>query len=204
MNPLVGLFAPMLALLPVPADPVPLPDPAEAGQAWLVPDAEGPGEAADWPGMFDEAARAMREAPTARQVRIEQRLTIRISPGSVPRDLRDLRDPRDLFGDMRRKALSPPRFAERKMNQCVPVAAIAGVQPSGPSRLMLFMRDQKIVSVALEKSCNARDFYSGFLVERSGDGMICAGRDRLLSRSGMNCSLGKLRQLVAVVDDEDE
>ena len=84
------------------------------------------------------------------------------------------------------------------MNQCLAVSGIAGVQPDGPSRLVLFMRDQRIVSASLEKACNAQDFYSGFLVERTSDGMICSGRDELLSRSGSHCSLGKLRQLVQI------
>lgn len=208
MNPLSGLMAPLLALLPaaaVTSDPAPVADAAPVLEAGLAPLGDGPSGGADLPGTFAETARALREAPAARQVRIEQRLIIRISPGGPPRDPRDPRDiRRSLFADMPTRSPAVPRFAERKMNQCLQVGAIAGVQPDGPSRLMLFMRDQRIVSAALEKSCNARDFYSGFLVERSTDGMICAGRDRLLSRSGSNCSLGKLRQLVAVDEDDDE
>ncbi len=167
MNPLSGLIAPLLALLP-------------AGGL--------PGE--DMP------------VPAANQVRIEQRITIRISPGRVPRDTRDPRDlRRGLVADIPGRGIGP-RIEERRMNQCVAVGTIAGVQPDGPSRLMLFLRDQRLVSVALDKTCNARDFYSGFLVERTSDGMICAGRDKLHSRSGTHCELGKLRQLVEI-DDGD-
>ena len=37
-----------------------------------------------------------------------------------------------------------------------------------------------MVSAALERSCSARDFYSGFYVERNADGQICVKRDTLL------------------------
>ncbi|MES2492787.1 MAG: hypothetical protein V4579_05830, partial [Pseudomonadota bacterium] len=87
---------------------------------------------------------------------------------------------------------------ERRMARCVPVSGIGGVRVHAGNRLLLFMRDRKIVSAALEKSCNPRDFYSGFYLERTTDGMLCSGRDTLHSRSGANCALGKLRQLVEV------
>ena len=58
------------------------------------------------------------------------------------------------------------------------------------------MRDTRIVSAGLDKGCTARDFYSGFYVARTGDGMMCTGRDKLQSRNGANCKLGKLKQLV--------
>jgi hypothetical protein len=58
------------------------------------------------------------------------------------------------------------------------------------------MRDRRVVSASLERSCSARDYYSGFYVERNSDGQICVRRDSLLSRSGANCKLTRLRQLV--------
>lgn len=201
MNPLSGLIAPVLALLSTAVPPDSGPAGVEVEQAELAPRLYSVPSAVTLPGSFPEAARALREAPRANQVRIEQRLIIRVAPGGPPRDRRDVRG--SLFADMPARASTAPRFSERRMGQCVAVAGIAGVRPDGPTRLMLFMRDQKIVSAALEKSCNANDFYSGFLVERSADGMLCAGRDRVLSRSGSNCSLGKLRQLVAVDEDAD-
>lgn len=206
MNPLFGLLAPALALLPASGA---VPDLADGyppvladGSAMLLPaPADGPpGEPesfADMARSLRVMAEALRVAQAANQVRIEQRIIMRIAPGPAirPHDVR-----RSLFAGMDGPAA--PRFLERKMNQCVPVSGIGGVRPDGPSRLVLFMRDQRIVSASLDKACNARDFYSGFLVERTGDGMICAGRDKLLSRSGANCELGKLRQLVQLDDDE--
>jgi len=200
MNPLSGLIAPLLALLPA-AGPVPDASPAfNQDEAGLLPapPAASPAE----PGFerFADIARAAREAVRANQVRIEQRITIRIAPAPPAHDPRELR--RGLFADLPGRG-GPPRIVERRMNQCVAVGGIAGVQPDGPSRLMLFMRDQRLVSVALDKTCNARDFYSGFLVERTADGMICSGRDKLHSRSGTHCEVGKLRQLVELGDDDE-
>jgi hypothetical protein len=76
--------------------------------------------------------------------------------------------------------------------------AIAGVQSAQGNRLLLFMRDQHIISAVLEKACRARDFYSGFYIERSPDGLICVNRDKLQSRSGSNCRIAKLRALIAL------
>jgi hypothetical protein len=123
--------------------------------------------------------------PTENQVRIEQRITIRITPRATA--------PRPFILDLPDRA--PPRMSERRMGKCLPIAGIAGVQVNN-NRLMVFMRDRRLISLGLEKACRAQDFYSGFYVERNADGQICADRDRLQSRSGANCALTRLRQLI--------
>lgn len=122
------------------------------------------------------------------QVRIEQRMTIRIAPRPSAL-LFDLPD--DETG---------PRFMERRMAKCLPISGIAGVQSGGGSRLILFMRDRRIVSASLERACRARDFYSGFYLARSEDGQLCVDRDTLQSRNGANCRLTRFRRLVEVDD----
>lgn len=130
------------------------------------------------------------QAPVEQQVRIEQRMTIRITPRAAPIA--------GFVAEPQRDAT--PRLVERRMGKCLPVAGIAGVQAGGGSRLILFMRDRRVVSASLERACQARDFYSGFYLERSADGRLCVDRDTLLSRSGANCRVTRLRQLV---EDED-
>ncbi len=88
------------------------------------------------------------------------------------------------------------RVVERKMARCLPVSSIAGVQASGDNKLILFMRDRRIVSATLEKACRARDFYSGFYIDRNSDGLLCVERDELHSRSGSNCLLKGMKQLI--------
>ena len=127
-------------------------------------------------------------ADEANQVRIEQQMTIRISPR--PQPVRP-----NMLMDLPSREIGP-RLVERKMGKCVKASRIAGVQPDAGNRLLLFMRDQRIVSAQLERSCRSRDFYSGFYLSRSDDGQLCIDRDKLLSRNGSNCKLTQLRQLV--------
>jgi hypothetical protein len=126
--------------------------------------------------------------PVENQVRIERQITIRIAPRGIA--------PRPAMFEIPDRG-RPPRIAERRMGKCLPIGGIAGVQVGQDNRLTLFMRDRRTISVGLEKSCRAQDFYSGFYVERSSDGQLCVDRDRLQSRSGANCALTRLRQLIA-------
>ncbi|WP_132384888.1 hypothetical protein [Novosphingobium sp. PhB165] len=162
---------------------------------YAAPDADGPG---GWPADWSESAGKHPfavfafphpEPESAWQIRIEQRMTIRISP-RAPLPAEPLGDPD--------APESRPRFTERKIGKCLPIAGIAGVQPDGQRNLLLYMRDRRIISVELERACRAGAFYSGFLLSRSADGQLCVDRDSLLSRSGSNCKLTRIRQLVAV------
>ncbi|MDP3677202.1 MAG: hypothetical protein Q8R44_19240 [Novosphingobium sp.] len=139
--------------------------------------------------LWSDVADAFRSAP-AEQVRIEQRTIIRITPLGPAREMLA----------MLPQAPLDERFRERKVGKCIRAASIAGVQIGGDNRLMLFLRDQRMIGVSLEKACRARDFYSGFYLERNGDGRLCVNRDMIHSRSGASCSLSRLRQLVAIDD----
>lgn len=138
---------------------------------------------------FRLVAESFRARP-ANQVRIDQELTIRINPR--PQPVR-----RNMLMDLPERQVGP-RFHERKIGKCVAASGIAGVQPDGGNRLLLFMRDHRIVSAELERACRSRDFYSGFYLSRSTDGRLCIDRDTLLSRSGANCKLTRIRQLVEI------
>lgn len=178
MNLFLALLAPLALLIPaiagVPAAP----------QAELLPPIESaPVAARDRIENVDPA-----DVPVAAQVRIEQRVVVRIAPpGPALRQ--------SLVPQMAPPA--PPRLRERKMGKCVAVSGIAAVQPDAGGKLLLFMRDRRLVSANLEKACSARDFYSGFYLERSRDGMLCVDRDKLHSRAGANCEISRMRQLVA-------
>ena len=126
----------------------------------------------------------------AGQVRIEQHIIWRITPMPGPA--------RESMMAIAPTAPSAPRMIERKMSDCVPMSWIAGGQPQGNSRLLLFLRDRRLVAANLEKACSARDFYSGFYVDKpNADGRLCADRDRILSRSGARCQISSFRLLVA-------
>ncbi|MEL7197396.1 MAG: hypothetical protein AAGL10_03690 [Pseudomonadota bacterium] len=126
------------------------------------------------------------------QTRIEQRVIIRISPQRTSNS-------NDLLNRFPRRSLNA-RYVERKTDKCLAVEDVAGVQTGSGNRLLLFLRDKKIITVNLEKACRARDFYSGFYVEKNKDGKLCVKRDRLHSRNGVKCEVERMRQLVAVTE----
>ena len=124
------------------------------------------------------------------QVRIERRVTVRISPRSrAPRQ--------NLTADLE-QAPQPVPYEEGWNTECVSINSIAGVQTGSGDRLVLYLRDRRMISARLEKSCRARDFYSGFYVERGDDGNICINRDKLLSRAGAKCELNRMRELIPI------
>ena len=141
------------------------------------------------PPPFDPLARE-----TAGQVSIQRRVTIRVSPQQAPMAMDAAMAENGL--DEGRGA----RFTERKMGNCLSIESIAGVQAIDNSRLLLILRDRRMVSARLEKGCQGREFYSGFIVARNADAQICVGRDRLQSRSGSACQISGFRQLVPLSD----
>lgn len=200
MNPAAALLAPLLLLpgavvLQVPREvDQPVAEAAgDQGSGLATPVALPISEAPPFEnGLWELVTEAFRSSDQ-QQVRIEQRLTIRITPRAP-----ELRP--NMLADLPTNGI-PSNLVERRMGRCLPVSGIAGVQMGGDSKLILFMRDQRIVSATLEKTCRSRDFYSGFYMARSDDGMLCTHRDTLQSRAGANCQLTALKQLVDNADD---
>lgn len=192
MNPVAAL-APILLLLPALGAALPggVDDAAVLREA---PQSKVPAPAVS-DGQLPAALRLLEdmvEQQPARQVRIEQRVIIRISPGAA--------------GAREQSMAALPRrplrqqFQEEKFKDCVPISTIVGVEPGPNNRLMLFMSDRRVLTAELDRSCNARDFYSGFYIERNEDGRLCSGRDDLQSRAGASCGVTHLYRLVAVRD----
>lgn len=167
--------------LPVPAAHEAAPQPS-AGQVSF-----GRGEPAPYRDFRDSY-----QPEVQHQVHIEQRVIIRISPGR-PRGREEMlaRVPR---------ADGPVRYKEKKLHGCIPIDEIAGAQPAEDNRLLLFMRDHRVLSAALERACDAEAFYLGFYLEPNADGMLCSKRDKLQSRTGATCEVAQLSRLVAVKD----
>ncbi len=135
---------------------------------------------------------ALYNSQTVQQVRIKRSVTIRITPYRQS-------NRNSLLARLPTQGVSKT-FEERKMADCVPVSGIAGVQTGNGNRLLLFLTDQRIVSLNLARGCRARDFYSGFYIERNDDGRLCIKRDLLQSRSGAKCEIAGMRRLVEVED----
>lgn len=190
MHSLFALAAPLAFLLPVAGGSD---APAAAGAATAVlpaPSCAAPDAAGH--GPLVNPLSALRARQSARQVRIEQRVMVRIAP--QPPAAR-----RSLMADLTQRQITR-RYEERRSEKCLPLERIAGVQTGSGNRLVLFLRDRRMVSLRLDKSCRARDFYSGFYVERSKDGRLCVDRDKLQSRTGARCEVERMRELVEVED----
>jgi hypothetical protein len=177
----LALIVPMLAGAQVSAQSQPTPAAPSAPQCEAAAMQDAP--------VLANPLSALREMTISRQIRIEQRVMIRIAP--QPPAARQ-----NLLAELPQREIAP-RFEERGKEKCVPLDGIAGVQTGSGNRLVLFLRDQRMISVNLEKSCRARDFYSGFYVEKHKDGRLCADRDKLQSRTGARCEVEVMRQLVA-------
>ncbi|MFM7402512.1 MAG: hypothetical protein ACKO1N_00150 [Erythrobacter sp.] len=133
---------------------------------------------------------ALRLSSILYQVRIEQRVVVRIAPAPSSARL-------NMSAEQPQRPAAP-RFEERGKEKCVALSGIAAVQTGSGNRLVLFLRDRRMISVNLEKACRARDFYSGFYVEKNKDGRLCVDRDKLQSRTGASCEVETMRQLVEV------
>lgn len=122
------------------------------------------------------------------QTRVQGRIVIRVSAkrptGAAPIDATRSSAP-----------TQQQTYREVKMGKCVTANSIAWMQPDN-QRLIFVMNNRTLVSARLNKKCRARDFYSGFYVERRNDGKICIKRDELQSRAGSKCKLRSFRQLV--------
>lgn len=140
---------------------------------------------------FDTLDRA-RQPQVNNQVRIEQRVVIRIGPaGPLART--------QMMADLPRRPLRT-RFEEEDHGSCIAAEDVIGVQPTNDNRLLFYTNGNQILAAALEDGCTARAFYSGFYIERSDDGRLCVSRDRLQSRAGASCAVTDFTRLVAVAD----
>ena len=119
------------------------------------------------------------------QVRIRQRVILRISPRKqAPRS------------DLVPMPAASTQLKERSHKGCVKADDIAALATDRSNRVVFFMGDRTLVGASLEDGCRARDFYSGAYVEKSGDGLLCPGRDRIQARGGAKCLVSGLVRLI--------
>jgi hypothetical protein len=193
MNLFVAFLSPLALVLPALAAELPRPrgdlSVQEAAGRKALP--AGPDALPSEP--FD-VLREARGPLELGQVRIEQRVIIRISPGTGAAR-------QQMLADLQRRDRAATTYQEQRLDGCVAVANIAGMEPAPEqNRILRFMRDRRVLSAALERACNARDYYSGFYVERNEDGQLCARRDLLQSRAGASCRVAQFNRLVVVRD----
>lgn len=95
---------------------------------------------------------------------------------------------------------TPPtasRWIERKAPRCVAVQSLTGAVVRRDGVVELTTDEGGRLRATLGDDCPTLDFYSGFYLKPTGDGMLCAKRDVLRSRSGAHCMVTGFRKLVA-------
>lgn len=82
-------------------------------------------------------------------------------------------------------------YAQRKSDtrspNCVVVNAMRGASIDEGAGIVFIMRSSSRYRAVLERGCRPVDFQSGFYVNSTADGAICAGRDTLHARNGAAC-----------------
>jgi hypothetical protein len=191
MLPSAAQLASFLLLLPFAA----VPDPSQQGSRseveLVAADELGAGE---WElgGIGDSSLDQMIEAfrdRVANQVRIQQTFRIIVRPASNASPFMPL-PPR------KQRRAAKPRYLEVKIGKCVPTTNFAGMSTGNGRNITLYTRDGRVFSAQLERSCQARDLYSGFYLTRSPDGKLCVNRDSLQARTGANCKIKQIRELI--------
>lgn len=93
---------------------------------------------------------------------------------------------------------TPIRWRQKKGPRCIPLADIAGAQIVAADSVDMIFRGGLRLRAELEDECPALDFYGGFYLRPGPDGMICADRDAVHTRSGGQCEIEKFTRLVPV------
>jgi len=89
------------------------------------------------------------------------------------------------------------RWEEHGGPRCVPWAQIAGVGLLSQDSVDLIFRDATRIRARLRRHCPALDYYNGFYMAATADGLICADRDAIRMRTGGQCQIDRFRSLRA-------
>ena len=89
------------------------------------------------------------------------------------------------------------RWEEHHGPRCIAWARILGHGLLGQNSVDLIFRDGTRIRARLERRCPALDYYRGFYLPATVDGLICADRDSVRSRTGGQCRIDQFRSLRA-------
>jgi hypothetical protein len=143
--------------------------------------------AAAAPAMLGADDPARLDGVVLAQLTIHERIVIRIprvAPSRLP-------------VDARRAAPPPPiRWEEKRGPRCLPMTSVTGATIVASGSIDLLTNDGSRVRARLDGDCGALDFYSGFYLKPTRDGMACADRDAIRSRAGAACEIDEFKRLV--------
>lgn len=122
-----------------------------------------------------------QDAAPARVMRSRTQVTIRVPQVTAARSY---------FFELR------SGWLERPAERCIEMSRIASAQVSRGDRIDFVLRDGSRLRASLGANCPALGYYSNLYVRQSRDGMMCAGRDVIRSRSGGACPVQAFHRLV--------
>lgn len=125
--------------------------------------------------------------PQSSVVTIRRRIIIRIP--MVPMALPLAPEP----GGSATRAMVPPRMEPGP--PCVAHRKIQRASLSERNGVVLLMAGNTRYQARLERGCRPADFQSGFYINPTADGAVCAGRDLLHARSGANCLITRFSRI---------
>lgn len=159
----------ILAMVPMASAPAPADGVAGADGGWFVP--------ADH--RFQDV--------------IEQRITIRVParPGALTS-----------FTASEQVTVSRPAAAQVSWKEvggprCVAVRGLWSVVGARKDSIDILTREREMLRAKLSRGCRSLDFYSGFYMRGTRDALLCADRDTIQARSGVECEIDGFRRLVA-------
>ena len=90
---------------------------------------------------------------------------------------------------------NPVTWQEERGPRCIPARQIAHAALMRQQSFDLILRDRTRLRARLERRCPALDYYVGFYISPTRDGLICAERDSIRSRAGGECRIDRFRTL---------
>ncbi len=93
--------------------------------------------------------------------------------------------------------VKPVIWKEHKGPKCVAPAHVIGATVTTPTDVDLWQDDGTRLRAKLEGDCDALTYYTGFYIRPGTDGLVCAKRDPIRTRSGGRCMIARFRALRA-------
>lgn len=106
-----------------------------------------------------------------------------------------IRIPR-MIGRPHTRAERPIRLEEKKGPKCVPLTTLDRAIITGSNSIDLMLASGERIRAKFDDDCPALDFYPDLYLRLTNDGMMCAKRDAIRSRSGGVCPIDSFRRIV--------
>lgn len=96
----------------------------------------------------------------------------------------------------RERSERPARLAEKKGPTCVPLTTLDRAVITGRDSIDLLLESGERLRARFDDDCPALDYYPDLYLRLAEDGMMCAGRDAIRSRSGGACQIETFKRIV--------